>query len=169
MDQGDGDWDQEEKIDLSQYQDDTRESRYLTVIITLLEEMPDGEHHQFSLLLQNAKELLATMALNKLNNTFDTITKNRVNTNNNDWQQLLVDVRSFMLYSGNKLAANKMLMLLSQAGMDANDPFVRELLMAKPKAELPSLVEHARKAAAAAATTLPPPPPPKWEPIVEDV
>ncbi|KAI9345656.1 hypothetical protein BDR26DRAFT_1005516 [Obelidium mucronatum] len=126
-------------MDFEVYQDDSQESRYLTVIIALLEEIPDDkEHHQFAMLLQNAKELLATMALNKINNTFETIRKNRPNIVP-DWQQLLVDVRSFMLYSNMKGAANQMLLMLNQAGMDASDPFVTALLTAKPKKELKSL------------------------------
>ncbi|KAI9327905.1 hypothetical protein BDR26DRAFT_874752 [Obelidium mucronatum] len=106
--------------------DESPECRYLTVIIQLLEEMPEQEQNQLAMLLQNAKELLTTMALNKLKDAFQTISRLDLDQEppETECKQMLVDLRSYYLYNGMRAQANKMLMMLAQAGMVATGPVV---------------------------------------------
>ncbi|KAJ3027240.1 UNVERIFIED_CONTAM: hypothetical protein HDU68_004197 [Siphonaria sp. JEL0065] len=139
------DEDMEGGYDMLGIDDDSRESRYLEVIVTLLQEMPDQEQHQLAMMLQNAKELLTTMALNKLNSVFSAISRNDINTVQEpveECKQMLVDLRSYYLYNGMRSQANKMLVMLSEAGMEASDPIVTALMQAKPKLYEPKVISN---------------------------
>ncbi|KAJ3255590.1 hypothetical protein HDU77_003592 [Chytriomyces hyalinus] len=112
--------------------EDSKESQGLAIIIDVLNSLPDDQQHQFQSLLNDAQELLATMALNKLNRAFDlsalsldlaeaSESKSEAGMDgkmNELLLQSIAAVRNRLVEYGLTEHANTMLALLSSVGLE---------------------------------------------------
>ncbi|KAJ3126206.1 hypothetical protein HK100_010383 [Physocladia obscura] len=132
--------------------DDSPEARYLTVVIQMLEDLPEDDHFRVDILIVDAKRLLTTMILNNLQKAFefDDNSDNELeykprklskinDTNLRRIRSSLLGIRALLLYFGKQQAAQNMLMLLAQEGLTAEDEVAQALLAVEPK--LPDFYE----------------------------
>ncbi|KAI8829132.1 hypothetical protein BJ741DRAFT_669702 [Chytriomyces cf. hyalinus JEL632] len=112
--------------------EDSKESQGLAIIIDVLNSLPDDQQHQFKSLLNDAQELLATMALNRLNRAFDlsALSLDMADPNMNKLEadmdgtmnelllQSIAAVRNRLVEYGLTEHANTMLALLSSVGLE---------------------------------------------------
>ncbi|KAI8611155.1 hypothetical protein BC830DRAFT_1084257 [Chytriomyces sp. MP71] len=134
------------------FSDDSKEAQILAVVIDMLENLPDDSFHaqRFQELIDNAKELLATMALNRINMAFnfdEAMNPNEdvefgnaldmlsvaPNVENEAMKHLVIRsvsvIRDQLVLSGFQTQADQMLRILAAVGMDVTDLLPSDLVI----------------------------------------
>ncbi|KAI8611122.1 hypothetical protein BC830DRAFT_1084283 [Chytriomyces sp. MP71] len=140
-----------DEVDFAAFEDESKESKYLSVLIEMLNCLPEGQTKQFEDLLAKAKELIAVMAMNRINGLFDVseddiaVPRGNMTPSSSsvepsaELKALVIEsislIRDRLIEQGLNDYADKMLAMLETAGislselLQAPDPAA----MAKPK------------------------------------